>query len=68
VFAKRVISTQIYEKWQECRMAVRAHYKQKMITKEELALREEELVDEMESHLTILGATGIEDKLQKGVP
>lgn len=49
-------------------MTVKAHYRQKMITKEELVLREEELVDEIESHLTILGATGIEDKLQKGVP
>ncbi len=68
VFAKRVISMQLFQKWQERRMEVRTHYRQKMITKEELALREEELVNEMEIHLTVLGATGIEDKLQQGVP
>jgi phospholipid-translocating ATPase len=68
VFAKRILTSQLYERWQEQRATARSHYRQKMITKEELAMREEELVEEMESHLTVLGATGIEDRLQDGVP
>jgi magnesium-transporting ATPase (P-type) len=47
VFAKRIISSLIYERWQEQRQATRVQYRQKMITKEELAMREEELIEEI---------------------
>lgn len=39
-----------------------------MISKEEFLQHEEELIEEMESHLSIIGATGIEDRLQEDVP
>lgn len=34
VFAKRILSQQVYEKWQEQRVTARAQYRQKIITKE----------------------------------
>ncbi|XP_076640988.1 phospholipid-transporting ATPase VD isoform X2 [Halictus rubicundus] len=61
VMAKKSLTTQEYETWRQ------AH------TEAELAMenREHRIKDSyaiLESHLTLLGATGIEDKLQPGVP
>nr|XP_033341873.1 probable phospholipid-transporting ATPase VA [Megalopta genalis] len=61
VMAKKSLTAQEYETWRQ------AH------TEAELAMenREHRIKDSyavLESHLTLLGATGIEDKLQAGVP
>nr|XP_012136582.1 PREDICTED: probable phospholipid-transporting ATPase VA isoform X2 [Megachile rotundata] len=61
VMAKKSLTAQEYETWRQ------AH------TEAELAMENRELriknsYASLESHLTLLGATGIEDKLQAGVP
>ncbi|XP_015433968.1 PREDICTED: probable phospholipid-transporting ATPase VD isoform X2 [Dufourea novaeangliae] len=61
VMAKKSLTAQEYETWRQTH------------TEAELAMenREHRLKDSyanLESHLTLLGATGIEDKLQAGVP
>jgi hypothetical protein len=44
VFSKRVLSQQVFQKWQEERQTAHRECRQKVITKEELAMREEELI------------------------
>ncbi|KAL6259171.1 hypothetical protein P5V15_009092 [Pogonomyrmex californicus] len=61
VMAKRTLTTQEYEMWRE------KHNEVELATEN----RERRIRDSyalLESHLTLLGATGIEDKLQAGVP
>ncbi|XP_072757293.1 phospholipid-transporting ATPase VD isoform X2 [Anoplolepis gracilipes] len=61
VMARRTLTSQEYEMWQQ------KHNEAEMATEN----RERRIRDSyamLESHLTLLGATGIEDKLQVGVP
>lgn len=61
VMARRTLTSQEYEIWRE------KHDEAKLATEN----RERRIRDSyatLESHLTLLGATGIEDKLQVGVP
>lgn len=61
VMAKRTLTSQEYELWRE------KHNEAELATEN----RERRIRDSyatLESHLTLLGATGIEDKLQVGVP
>lgn len=61
VMARRSLSVQEYEAWRQ------KHTEAELATEN----RERRIRDSyasLESHLTLLGATGIEDKLQVGVP
>lgn len=61
VMARRTLTLQEYETWRQ------KHEEAEMATEN----RERRIRDSyatLESHLTLLGATGIEDKLQAGVP
>jgi phospholipid-transporting ATPase len=61
VLAYRVISEEDYNKWNEIyqRAATSLRNREKML---------EEAAELIEKHLILIGATGIEDKLQSGVP
>ncbi|VDD79951.1 unnamed protein product [Mesocestoides corti] len=61
VMAKRVISESEYERWSSAWMLAEGNYQ----CAEELKFK---LMDEIEVNLELLGATGIEDCLQQGVP
>ncbi|KAL6438052.1 hypothetical protein ACFW04_004365 [Cataglyphis niger] len=61
VMAKRTLTLQEYEMWRE------KHNEAELATENrERRIRDSYAI--LESHLTLLGATGIEDKLQVGVP
>ncbi|CAH0381708.1 unnamed protein product [Bemisia tabaci] len=59
--ASRTISQPEYNEWKERHQAV-------VSSTENQAKRLDEIYDEIETDLELLGATGIEDKLQDGVP
>lgn len=58
--AKRSLTEEQYAEWCE-----KCHLVHNMSNKENLMM---DLFNEIENHLTLVGATGIEDKLQEGVP
>uniref|UniRef100_A0A3B4D0W9 Phospholipid-transporting ATPase n=1 Tax=Pygocentrus nattereri TaxID=42514 RepID=A0A3B4D0W9_PYGNA len=60
-FAKKVVSEQAYMAWQVKRQEAMSAISKK----EELLM---DTADDMENNLTLLGATGIEDRLQENVP
>lgn len=61
VMARRTLTPQEYETWRQ------KHEEAEMAT-ENRECRIRDSYATLESHLTLLGATGIEDKLQAGVP
>ncbi|XP_017884202.1 probable phospholipid-transporting ATPase VD isoform X1 [Ceratina calcarata] len=61
VMAKRSLTPQEYENW-------RQKHHDAELAMENREARIQESYANLESHLTLLGATGIEDKLQAGVP
>lgn len=61
VMARRSLTAQEFELWTQKHAEIEASHENK-----ERRLRES--YTSLESHLTLLGATGIEDKLQAGVP
>jgi phospholipid-translocating ATPase len=62
VVAYRQLDEEEYKKWQAKYAEARA------TVGRERDLRTEELADEIEQGLTVVGGTGVEDKLQDGVP
>lgn len=61
VMAKKSLTAQEYENW-------RRIHTEAELTMENREHRIKDSYANLESHLTLLGATGIEDKLQAGVP
>lgn len=61
VMARRTLSEQEYESWRQ------KHNEAELAT-ENRERRVRDSYTSLESHLTLLGVTGIEDKLQAGVP
>lgn len=62
--AYRVLDESMYAQWQDHWMAA----KQEILTGDSPMKKLNELADEIECNLTLVGATAIEDKLQVGVP
>ncbi|KAK1904725.1 putative phospholipid-transporting ATPase VB [Dissostichus eleginoides] len=60
-FTKKVVSEKVYESWLVCRRNALAA----IDNREELVM---ETAVQLETELTLLGATGIEDRLQESVP
>ncbi|XP_033977346.1 probable phospholipid-transporting ATPase VB [Trematomus bernacchii] len=60
-FTKKVVSERVYESWLVCRRNALAA----IDNREELVM---ETAVQLETELTLLGATGIEDRLQESVP
>lgn len=63
VIAKRTLSEQFYASWDRTKKDI-----EMMLDHRERERRTRELYSNMETSLTLLGATGIEDRLQEGVP
>ena len=61
VMARRSLSVQEYESWKQKYVEIEA-------SNENRERRLRETYSSLENHLTLLGVTGIEDKLQTGVP
>lgn len=61
VMARRTLTSQEYETW-------RQKHEEAELATENRECRIRDSYAMLESHLTLLGATGIEDKLQAGVP
>lgn len=61
VVARRTINAQEYDLWRQCHAEAESAYENK-----ERRIRDS--YASIEKQLTLLGATGIEDKLQPGVP
>ena len=66
VWGKRDVSG--YDEWARTYAAAKASPQEQLKVKQGLPSRITELQTQMETGLTLLGATGIEDKLQDGVP
>ena len=64
VFAKRTMTAQQYGKIKAKEARMKQQLKERMISKEEYAELERAIVEEIESGMSVLGVTGIEDRLQ----
>lgn len=68
VFAERIISQAEYKKYLRKRESIRNQIKHRLISKDEGAEMDLALTEEIETGLHIVGASGIEDRLQEEVP
>ena len=62
------MNIQQYRKIKDKQARIKQQLKERLISKEEHAELERAIVEEIESGLSILGVTGIEDRLQDDVP
>jgi magnesium-transporting ATPase (P-type) len=68
VFAKKALSAREIKQYLAEKDRIRFAVRERMISKEEAEEQEQALVEGLESSLEIIGATGIEDRLQDDVP